>query len=138
MVRVSASTPAAQSAPSPPPTPDIGVASVPEQVPSAVYPASVQVPVVVNNFISVVTDEADLAQQRREFLARQREQGQGVPAPKRTQRGSAPQANHPPAQGPKESSQGLSGIGPSCPKRASSGSCSVGVTGSCRSVGRLV
>ena len=91
MVRFSARTPAAQSAPSPPPTPDIGVASVPEQVPSAAYPASVQVPVVVNNFISVVTDEADLAQQRREFLARQREQGQGVPAPKRAQRGSASQ-----------------------------------------------
>ena len=91
MVRFSARTPAAQSAPSPPPTPDIGVASVPEQVPSAAYPASVQVPVVVNNFISFVTDEADLAQQRREFLARQREQGQGVPAPKRTQRGPAPQ-----------------------------------------------
>ena len=93
MVRVFARTPAAQSAPIPPPTPDIGVASAPEQVPSAAYPTGVQVPVVVSNFISGVTDEADLAQQRRDFLARQREQRQGVPAPKRTQRGSVPSSS---------------------------------------------
>ena len=47
-------------------------------------------PVIVNNFISVVSDEADLAQQRRDFLARQRDERQGVPAPRRAQRGSAP------------------------------------------------
>ena len=92
-MRVSARTPAAQSAPIPPPTPDIGVASAPEQVPSVAYPPGVQVPVIVNNFISVVSDEADLAQQRRDFLARQREERQGVPAPKHAQPGSAPAAS---------------------------------------------
>ena len=102
MVRAFARTPAAQSAPIPPPTPDIGVASAPEQVPIAAYPTGVQVPVVVNNFISVVTDEADLAQQRREFLARQREQRQGVPAPKRTQRGSASQSQQSASPGSEE------------------------------------
>ena len=96
MVRVatrtrSATPPTAHPAPVPPPTPDIGVASAPEQVPSSAYPQGVQVPVVVNNFISLVTDEADLAQQRREFLARQREERQGAPAPpRRAQRVSVP------------------------------------------------
>ena len=88
MVRVvtrtrSATPPSGPSAPVPPPTPDIGVASAPEQVPSSAYPQGVQVPVVVNNFISLVSDEADLAQQRREFLARQREERQVPQAPPR-------------------------------------------------------
>ena len=93
MVRVvtrtrSATPPSGPSAPVPPPTPDIGVASAPEQVPSSAYPQGAQVPVVVNNFISLVTDEADLAQQRREFLARQREERQVPQAPpRRAQRG---------------------------------------------------
>ena len=88
MVRVvartrSATPPLGRSAPVPPPTPDIGVASVPEQVPSSAYPQGVQVPVVANNFISLVSDEADLAQTRREFLARQREERQAPQAPPR-------------------------------------------------------
>ena len=96
MVRVvtrtrSATPPSGPSAPVPPPTPDIGVASAPKQVPSSAYPQGVQVPVVVNNFISLVTDEADLAQQSHEFLARQREERQVPQAPpRRAQRVSVP------------------------------------------------
>ena len=86
-VRVSTRTRAAQAAPPPSPTPDIGVAEAPLQVPAAAYPQGVQVPVIVNNFINVVGDEAGLASGRRKFLIRQREQRQ--PAPKRAPRDPA-------------------------------------------------
>ena len=86
MVRVRARTPAAQAAPPPSPTPDTGVAAAPEQVSAAAYPQGVQVPVIVNNFINVVGDEAGMAQERREFRIRQREPRQGVLAPKGAQR----------------------------------------------------
>ena len=50
MVRGPTTVPAAQSVLPPFPTPNIGGAVAPEQVPAAAYPHGVQVPVIVNHF----------------------------------------------------------------------------------------